>query len=75
MPKGVPQRDAKGERRSSYSSRKKTVGSGAAQKYFEKEELVTRFNFFLQGKQAGQPCPVQSPWNKTGRNQRVWAEE
>lgn len=64
VPKGVPRRDAKGERRSSYSSRKKTVGSGAAQKCFEKEELVTRFNFFLEVKQAGQPGPAQSLWNK-----------
>lgn len=75
VPKGVPQRDAKGERRSSYSSRKKTVESGAAQKCFEKEELVTRFNVFLQVKQAGQPCPGQSPWNKKRRNQMDWAEE
>lgn len=43
--------DAKGERRSSYCGRK-NVRSGAAQKYFEKEELVTRFNFFIEVKQV-----------------------
>lgn len=28
------------------------LGSGASQKYFEKEELVTRFNVFTEVKQV-----------------------
>lgn len=57
MPKGAPQgvgqeEEMPREREGPGTVRKKSVQSGAAQKYFEKEELVTRFNFFTEVKQT-----------------------